>query len=212
MFDAANQKIVVNDNWGDVPDAVGLKSAFAAQGAFALPDGSRDSAALVTLPPGSYTVQVAGVGTGTVATGVALVEVYEADASPSTLVNLSCRANVGTGANNLFAGFVISGTQSRRMLVRAVGPTLAQFGLTGTLATPKLEIYDSKSALVTSNSGWNDDPKLAAAFTNAGAFALPAGSKDAALLVTLPPGAYTAQISGVNNTTGLAIVEVYDLP
>jgi peroxiredoxin len=221
IANAAGEKIVANDNWGDVPDAPGLKAAFTAQGAFALSDGSRDAAALVTLAPGSYTVQVAGSGTGAAATGVALVEVYEADASPSTLVNLSCRAQVGTGANVLIAGFNISGTESRRVLIRGIGPTLAGFGLTATLADPKLDLFDNKNATVAiaSNDNWGSPAAsaagtaaLRAAFTSVGAFALPDTSRDAALIVTLPPGSYTAQVSGVNNTTGLAIVEVYDLP
>ncbi|MBI5768609.1 MAG: immunoglobulin domain-containing protein [Verrucomicrobia bacterium] len=225
IANAAGEKIVGNDNWGDVPDALGLKAAFAAHGAFALPDGSRDAAALVTLPPGSYTVQVAGSGTGAAATGVSLVEVYEADASPSTLVNLSCRAQVGTGANVLIAGFNLSGPRPRRVLIRGIGPALAGFGLTGTLANPKLDLFDAANATVASNDDWGSPAAGAAsatalktAFASVGAFALADNSRDAALIVTLPPGSYTAQVSGlpagagVSNTTGLAMVEVYDLP
>lgn len=217
VFDSAGQKIATNDNWGEVPDLLALRGAFAAQGAFALPDGSRDAAALVTLPPGSYTVQVTGAGAGAAAQGVAAVEVYEADASPSTLVNLSCRARVGAGGDILIAGFVIRGTQPRRMLIRGIGPGLAQFGLGGTVTDPKLEIFNGQNQLVTQNDNWADARETSAnaspaLFASVGAFNLPANSRDAALVVTLPPGSYTAQVSGIGGTTGLGLVEVYDLP
>jgi hypothetical protein len=165
----------------------------------------------VTLPPGSYTVQVAGGGSGAAAQGVAIVEVYEADANPSSLVNLSCRARVGTGGDILIAGFTISGSESKRILIRGVGPTLANLGVTGTLADPKLElIRQGTTTPMATSDDW--DAGLAPIFTSVGAFALSPGSKDAALLVTLPPGSYTAQISGVGNTSGVAIVEVYEVP
>jgi peroxiredoxin len=210
VYDAAGQKILTNDNWGEVPDVAALKTAAGAQGAFAFTDGSRDAALLVTVPPGSYTVQVTGAGTGAAALGVAAVEVYEADATTSTLVNLSCRARVGTGGDVLIAGFVVRGAP-RRLLIRAVGPTLASLGVTGTLADPRLEITSQATgAIVASNDDW--DATLAPTFTSVGAFALGSGSKDAAVVVTLPPGGYTAQVSGVGSTTGVAIVEVYDLP
>ncbi len=214
VFAAGGEKVLVNDNWGEVPDVAVLRSAFAAQGAFALPEGSRDAAMLVTLAPGSYTVQVAGAGTGTAAQGIAIVEVYEADAGASTLVNLSCRARVGTGGDILIAGFAIAGTESKRVLIRAVGPTLASLGVSGTLADPRLELIrqgaPAATATVATNDNW--DAALAPTFSSVGAFALTPGSRDAALVVTLAPGSYTAQVSGVGNTTGVAIVEVYELP
>ncbi len=214
VFTAAGEKILTNDNWGEVPDLGALRDAAAAQGAFALPEGSRDAAMLVTLPPGGYTVQVTGAGTGAAAQGVAIVEVYEADNGSSTLVNLSCRARVGTGGDILIAGFAIAGTESKRMLIRAVGPTLAGLGVTGTLADPKLDLIRQGAPVATATVASNDtwDPALAPVFSSVGAFALTPGSKDAALVVTLPPGSYTAQVSGVGNTTGVAIVEVYELP
>ncbi len=217
VFTAAGEKVLVNDNWGEVPDVAALRTASVAQGAFALAEGSRDAAMLVTVPPGSYTVQVAGIGTGTAAQGVAIVEVYEADADTSTLVNLSCRARVGTGADILIAGFTITGTERRRLLIRAVGPTLGTLGVTGTLADPKLDVIRQGEPAATATVGSNDnwDASLAPTFASVGAFALTPGSKDAALVLTLPPGSYTAQVSGVGTGTaaqGIAIVEVYDLP
>ncbi len=221
VFDSANQPVLVNDDWNSVPNLAALKAASLSQNAFALADGSRDAAILTTLAPGSYTIQVAGVGTGAAVNGVALVEVYEIDAGPTTLVNLSCRARVGTNADILTAGFVIRGATPRRLLIRAVGPTLGGFGLAGVLADPKLEIIaQGQSTPLATNDNWSTPvapatataDQLSTAFTSVGAFGLTAGSKDAALIVTLPPGAYTAQVSGVGNTTGIAIVEVYDLP
>jgi peroxiredoxin len=214
VFTAGGDKILVNDDWGAVPDVAALRAAMSAQGAFSLPEGSRDAAMLVTLPPGGYTVQVSGSGTGAAAQGVAIVEVYEADATPGTLVNLSCRARVGTGADILIAGFAISGTEAKRVLIRGVGPTLTTLGVTGTLSDPKLEVLrqgaPAATAVVASNDNW--DATLTPVFSSVGAFALTPGSRDAAVVVTLPPGSYTAQVSGVANATGVAIVEVYELP
>jgi hypothetical protein len=211
VFTAAGEKVLVNDNWGDVPDVAALRTASANQGAFALPEGSRDAAMLVTLPPGGYTIQVAGGGTGAAAQGVAIVEVYEADANPSSLVNLSCRAQVGTGGDILIAGFTISGSESKRILVRGVGPTLGNLGVTGALSDPRLDLFRQGAATpLASNDDW--DPVHASAFTSVGAFALTSGSKDAAVVLTLSPGSYTAQVSGTAGTTGVALVEVYELP
>jgi hypothetical protein len=166
---------------------------------------------LVTLPPGGYTVQVAGSGTGAAAQGVAIVEVYEADANPSSLVNLSCRANVGTGGDVLIAGFTISGTESKRILVRGIGPTLGNLGVTGALVDPRLDVIRQGSETpLASNDDW--DAAQSSAFSSVGAFALTPGSKDAAVVLTLAPGSYTAQVSGNGGTTGVALVEVYELP
>ena len=224
VFDSANQPVLVNDDWSAVPDLAALRTATTSQNAFALADGSRDAALVTTLPPGGYTIQVAGLGTGTAATGLALVEVYELDATPTTLVNLSCRARVGPGADILTAGFVIRGTTPRRLLIRGVGPTLGLLGVTATLADPRLEIIaQGATTPLATNDNWSTPlapltstaTELTTAFTSVGAFALGAGSRDAALIVTLPPGAYTAQVSGVGTgtaATGVALVEVYDLP
>ncbi len=214
VFNAAGDKILVNDNWGEVPDVPALRAASAAQGAFVLPEGSRDAAMFVTLAPGGYTVQVAGSGAGAAAQGVAIVEVYEADASPSTLVNLSCRARVGLDDKIMIAGFAIAGTGSKRVLIRAVGPTLGTLGVTGTLADPKLDlILQGTGVTVATNDNW--DPLLAPTFSSVGAFALTPGSRDAALVANLAPGAYTVQVSGAGTgaaAQGVAIVEVYELP
>jgi|GEM_PF-5017551 len=136
------------------------------------------------------------------------------DNTAAKLINLSCRARVGTGGDILIPGLVIAGTAPKTLLVRAVGPTLASFGVSGELADPTLSVF-SGNTVVATNNDWSSGPNtaaLAAAASAAGAFALPAGSRDAALIVTLNPGAYTVQVAGVGGTTGVALVEIYELP
>ncbi|MBI5767233.1 MAG: DUF1800 family protein [Verrucomicrobia bacterium] len=125
------------------------------------------------------------------------------------LANISTRGQVGADADNIFGGFVIAGGP-KTVLVRAIGPGLAAFGVPGTLTDPTLTIFDSKNAAVASNDNWNAAD--ATQFSGVGAFPLPTGSKDAVVVTTLQPGAYTAQISGVGTAnTGVALLEVYDV-
>ncbi len=126
------------------------------------------------------------------------------------LVNLSQRGFVGLGENALMANFSIQGASSRTVLVRAGGPALAAFGISGTLADPALTIYDARGEVVATNDDWNSS--LATVFASVGAFAFSSGSKDAALSLTLPAGVYTARVTGAGSTTGEALLEVYDLP
>ena len=191
--------VTSNDNW-----APSLATTFASVGAFALNANSKD-AALLTTVSGSGTAQLKGTGAG-----VALVEVYDAGGGfAPRLGNVSARNVVGTGANILIAGFTIDGPVAKTVLIRAVGPKLTAFGVNGVLADPKLEIYVG-SVKLAENDDWN--ASAGAFFTSVGAFGLDAGSKDAALLITLPPGGYTAQVSGVAGTTGEALIEVYEVP
>jgi hypothetical protein len=195
--------------WGG---GAALVADFLEVGAFALPAESSDSALEETLPVGNYTSEVSGIGG---ATGVALAEVYDADqgTSGSTLTNISARAAVGTGSNILIAGFVIRGAQPVTVLLRGIGPTLGtSFNLTGVLAQPEIDLYNSAGVKIQSNTGWAGSATLSAAFTSVGAFSLPSGSADAAMIATLPADSYTLQLSGVNDTTGLGMVEVYVLP
>ena len=191
-------------------------------GAFALTAGSADSAMVLTLPVGSYTLQVSGAGT---ATGVALAEVYELDtSSPEVLENISSRSFVGTSAQVAISGFVVEGSQPATLLIRGVGPALDAFGLTGTLAQPSIGIYDQSNVLIASDTGWGHGPvagtstvaatyrqATAADMQSVGAFALTAGSADSAIVVTLPPGNYTAILSGIGGTTGTGLAEVYEI-
>ncbi len=195
-----------NDDWGG-----GFN--FSSVGAFDfLGTPPRDSAIYnPALASGSYSVQILGKGG---ATGVALAEIYDASSgtfnrTAPRLVNVSARTQVGTGDSILIAGFAIGGSTPVRLLIRAVGPTLGAFGVGGVLADPKLEVL-SGSTKISENDNWLAED--AATFGTVGAFNLTARSLDAALVTTLAPGTYTAQISGVRSTTGVALVEIYELP
>jgi hypothetical protein len=211
LFNAAGVQTNSNEDWGG---GATLTAAFSAVGAFGLPAASKDAALLVPLATGSFTAQVSS----TAGTGTALLEAYDSDAAVTTarFVNISARTQVGTGDNILVIGFVVTGTGPKNVLIRAIGPGLTQFGLGGVLADPQLRLFNAAGVATDTNDDWAATPALAAAHGNAfsqtGAFGLPSSSKDAALLVTLQPGAYTAQVSGVAGTTGVALVEVYEAP
>jgi hypothetical protein len=199
---SGSTKVTTNDNWGG---SSVLSSAFQSVGAFAYSSTASLDAALVTSIDGGRTVQVSGPTSGTV-----LVEGYDAGTGDTQrFTNLSARNKVGTGANILIAGFTLTGSGTRNLLIRAVGPKLSDFGVTGVLADPKLEIY-SGSTKLTENDNWASS--LAATFSSVGAFGLTSGSKDAAITVSLAAGGYTVQVSGADGGVGEAIVEIYELP
>ena len=199
LYDGAGVKGLTNDSWDST-----LATTFQSVGAFALNAGSKD-AALVTSVNGASTAQLKGADSG-----VTLLEVYALGgmSAPSRLNNVSARNLVGTGGNILIAGFTVSGDVAKTLLIRGVGPKLTAFGVGGVLADPKLEIYRD-ATLLAANDDWN--ASVAAATPGLG-FALDAESKDAVLLITLPPGGYTAQLSGVGATTGVGLIEVYEVP
>ena len=204
--------LVANDDWS--PGAA-LTAATAASSAFALDPASKDSALLADFPAGGagYTARVTTASATTA--GLVLAEIYEADGPDASarLINVSTRGFVGTGPNALVPGFVIGGAGPKQLLIRAVGPGLAPFGVPALLADPQIAIIPlGKTASVATNDNWGGTAELTAAATAVGAFALPDGSRDAAVLVWLPPGAYTVTVSGVANTTGTALVEIYDVP
>jgi hypothetical protein len=187
-------------------------AAFARTGAFALPPTSLDDAVLASLAPGAYTAEVQGANGGT---GVALLEAYDADtaAQPTArYTDLSVRGMTGSGSNVLTAGFVIAGPSSKTVLIRGIGPALAGFSVSGALPDPELTVFDSNQSVVGFNDVWGGTAALQAAFSTAGAFPLSASSKDSAVLVTLLPGAYTAQVTSAGGSTGIALIEVYEMP
>jgi hypothetical protein len=212
VYNAGGAVIATNTGWGNSPAVVAADSA---TGAFPLQTGSTDSALVLTLPPGAYTAQASSADGST---GNVLIETYEVTADNPRLINLSTLATVSSGTNGpIVGGFVTSGTQSSQVLVRAIGPALGTYGVTGTLAQPVLSIYNANGVLIGVNAGWSSNASanavsIAAAATATGAFALQPGSADAALLLTLAPGAYTAQITGVNGTGGAALLEFYLAP
>jgi hypothetical protein len=130
-------------------------------------------------------------------------------------VNTSTRGQVGADGVGLIAGFVVNGGVPIQALIRAVGPTLAAFGVSGALADPILTVYDSRGRAIADNDNWgsrSDGAAIANAASQVGAFGLLAGSSDSALLVTLPPGAYTVRATGTGGATGTALVEIYGVP
>ncbi len=205
--------VATNDNWGG---GSALIAAFSRVGAFPLAAAtSTDASVATSLNAGGasgYTVRITSKNEA--ASGIALAEVYDEESltAPVRLVNVSTSGFVGTGEQALVPGFVIGGTAPKQLLIRAVGPGLAQFGVSGVLTDPQLTLVPlGKNFSVASSDNWGGSATLAAAFSQAGAFALPTGSNDAAVVVRLPPGGYTVVVSGVANTTGTALVEVYDL-
>jgi sugar lactone lactonase YvrE len=205
VFQGTTQ-VAANDDWAGGFD-------FSSVGAFNFAGSPPRDAAIhnPALPANSYSIQILGKNN---TTGIALAEIYNAtpDAvftgTTPRLVNVSARTQVGTGDEILITGFVVTGTAPLRVLVRAVGPTLQAFGVGGVLADPKLDLFRD-SAKIAENDNW--EAATAATFAGVGAFAFTPGSRDAALVATLEPGAYTAQVSGVGATTGVALVEVYEL-
>lgn len=200
LFTGGTAPAAANDDW---PGS--LAGAFASVGAFGFANGSKD-AALSQSVAGAFTVRASGTGAG-----VILVEAYDiAGGASPRLVNLSARNRVGTGEDILIAGFSIGGTGSKQLLIRAVGPTLASFGVARPLADPTLRVIDGRGTVVGANDNWS--AALGATFAQVGAFPLATASRDAALLLTLPAGGtYTIQVSGVNEGTGEALVEVYEV-
>ncbi len=223
LMDVNGNVLATNAGWGG---NTALTTVFAAVGAFPLASNSADSALTATLAPGLYTMKLSDAVTDS--GGLALAELYDASVDPTgatqKLINLSSRGQVGTGNSVLVCGFMVSGTTAKTVLIRGMGPSLAPYGLTGLLADPVLNVYDSSGNLVATNNDWgtpvgvNATQVTATAATltstaaQVGAFPLVAGSKDAALIVTLPPGAYTAQVSGNGGTTGNGMAEVYEIP
>ncbi len=203
-----NTTVASNGDWGGTTALVALSSQV---GAFPLTPGSRDAALATSLAAGSYTAVIGGAATGA---GTALIEIYDTEVSGSftaRITNISTRGQVGFG-EPLLAGFVITGDLRKRVLIRAVGPTLASFGLTGLLADPKIDVL-SGTTVVASNNDWTEaavTAQVASVSPAVGAFPLNAGSKDSAIVLQLAPGAYTVQVAGVGASGGTVLVEIYD--
>jgi len=196
-----------NDNW-----LAADTTTMAASGAFALAVASRDAALVTTLGAGLYSTPITATDGGS---GVVLLETYDTatDRTP-TLAAASTRAFAGTGDDVLIPAFIISGTGALRVLIRGVGPALTAFNIGDALGDPTITLYRGQTALAT-NDNWStgvNATELAEAAATVGTFALTTGSRDAALIATLPPGAYTAVLGGVGGTTGTALVEIYALP
>ena len=215
LFNSSSTLIQSNQGWGNGNATAAIMSS---AGAFPLLPGSADSALVVTLAAGAYTAQVSGAG-GT--SGLALLEIYEVGATSTTarLLNLSTRGQVETGGNIMIPGFSISaGSDSKKLIVRAAGPALSAMGVQGALADPAMSVVNSSGGTIASNDNWGtpvgagaDAAALSAAFSQAGAFPFATSSLDSALMGAFSSGNYTVLVSGNNNSTGVALVEVYDM-
>jgi len=192
--------ITMNDNWKDTQQAEIEASGFQ-------PQNDLESAIISTLDPGSYTAVVSGKDGGT---GVGLVEGYDLDqAVDSQLGNISTRGFVETGTNVMIGGFILGGeTGNANVVVRALGPSLTAFGVTGALADPTLELHDQNGALVQSNDNWKETQQTEIEATDL----QPTNDLESAIFETLAPGAYTAIVAGKDDLTGVGLVEVYRSP
>jgi hypothetical protein len=203
---------LINDSW-EQGDATAVRAAAALTGAFPLSSGSRDAATVADLAPGSYSVMAengAGVGVG-------LVEVFDAgdsrDRERRRFTGLSCRAQVGSGSGILIPGIVVGGTETITLVVRALGPALRRLGVSDPLPDPQLTLF-ADAVPIAANDNWDDQsdsPRVWQAMRRAGLADLDPGSRDAALLVTVPPGNYTVHVSGKQvGSEGTAVVEIYE--
>src|SRR5882724_6013289 len=178
------------------------------------PTAASESAIIANLQPGNYTAILRGVNN---TTGVALVEVYDLNpAASSTLGNISTRSLVQTGENVMIGGFIVEGSGPKRVIIRAIGPELTQYGITNALANPRLELHNRTGALIASNDNWQTTILGGIITTNQvsdiqNSGHAPTAASESAIIANLQPGNYTAILRGVNNTTGVALVEVYDL-
>jgi hypothetical protein len=224
VFDKTGAKIHQFTSWGG--DST-VSAAFARLGAFPLTTTSADAAVLLKLAPGPYTFHVTAAGT---ASGSALAEVYDASQTPPPsnsphLVNISARGMVA-GGQLVTGGFVISGTTPKRVLIRGIGPGLTGLQVPGALADSVVTLnkIGAGAGVIARNDNWETPvtvdstypaatgAQISAAAVTTGAFSLASGSTDAAILLTLPPGVYTAQVGSATSATGAAMVEVYELP
>ena len=198
---ADGSTIVTNDSWQNDTAAAELTSSGIA------PANSKEAATIQTLAPGAYTAIVHGINSSS---GIGLVELYDLSPAANSLVaNISTRGFVDTGDNVLIGGFIVGPGSSGRVAVRAMGPSLANVGISAALADPVLEIHDNNGALLKTNDNWQTD--AGAAEIQAAGLA-PVNANESAMLSPLTPGMYTAIVRGQGSSTGVALVEAYNLP
>ncbi len=196
---SSGQLIATNDNWNDSLTRQQIIDSGLA------PSNDLESALWGTIDPGAYTVVVRGVNN---TTGIALFEVYDLDpTADSELANVSTRGFVGTGDNVMIGGTIIVGIAPARVLLRAVGPSLANLGVPDALEDPSLELYDGNGGLIAVNYNWRDDQEAEIIATGIP----PSHDLESAIVRDFTPGNYTAIVRGLNNTTGVALIEAYGL-
>lgn len=207
----ASSGTVLHEETGPWGGGSELTQLFTKVGAAPWASDSADAAFVTNLSGSAYTTIVSGGGK----TGIALAELYDADTAQASprLMNISTRARVGPGDQTVIAGFVITGSTSETVLIRALGPTLrSKFGLSAALTRPRLTVFNQQGASLAANTAWGDDPLVAPTGEKVGASPLDAGSQDAALIMTLAPGVYSAQVTSETGGTGTTLVEVYEVP
>lgn len=200
LHGADGKLLRANDNWKDSETATQIQATGVA------PANDREAAITATLAPGAYTAVVSGRD-GT--TGQGLIEIYDLDqGADCELANISTRGPVQTGDGVMIGGFILGGeSETTRVIVRALGPSLARSGVSGVLADPALELHDGNGALVQSNHNWRDEHEAEIRATG-----IPPGEEaEAAIVADLAPGAYTAVVSGEQGGAGVALVEVFAL-
>jgi hypothetical protein len=202
LYNSAGTLLATNDNW-----QTDIGATFMQQNGYAPPNPLESAILQANLAPGAYTAVVSG---NNGSQGISLAEVYEVY-SPglnSKLTNVSGRSYVGTGDNVAISGFIVGEVGTGTVIVRALGPSLAAFGVSNPLSDPILTIYDSKGSLIATNDNWQDNNNAVDVQRNGLA---PPNSLESAIVLHLPPGAYTAVVGGANGATGNALAEVYDL-
>ena len=197
VMDSTGAVVVSNDNWnvpGQELSAFGLA-----------PSDAREAALVASLQPGSYTVTVSGKG-GT--TGVALFDLYDLDPPTGRVANISTRSRVETGDNVMIGGFILGGGPAgTKVIVRAIGPSLVPLGVADALLDPTLELHDSNGSLLSFNDNWRSDQEAAIVETSLA----PTDNREAAIVATLDPGVYSGVVRGAEDTTGVALIEVFAL-
>ena len=171
-----------------------------------LPPNPNESLLTAILPPGAYTAIIHGSGS---LTGIALCEVYDVNPVNSRVANISTRANVAAGNDVMIGGFIVGGTDPTQVIVRALGPSLAAFGVATPLPDPYLELRDGNGVLLIADDNWQDDPTQKQLIINTGI--PPTNNLESAVVATLLPGNYTAIVHDVHFATGIALVDAYDL-
>lgn len=198
IYDGAGTLVAHADDWQSDGQADQIISAGLA------PTNLSEAAVIATLQPGSYTAIVRGQNGGQ---GVALVEGYDLDNPTARLMNLSTRGRIGTGDDVLIGGIIVQGNANKRVIVRALGPSLAG-AIAGSLSDPSMEMYNSSGQLVASNDNWQTSAQISEIVATNLA---PNHPYESAIVTSLAPGSYTAIVRGTNNGTGIGMVEVYDL-
>ena len=199
LRDISGALLESNDNWQESLDAGEIIDTGIA------PIDPRESAIIARLAPGSYTFILSGVNN---TTGVGLVESYTLDTNGSRAANIATRGRVGAGEDALIGGFIIGGQTPKKMLVRALGPSLGGTGSGEVLADPLVELYDSDGLVIASNDNWNNGAQASEIIATG---IPPADPREAALIATVSPGDYTAVVRGADGGEGVGLVEIYDL-